>query len=332
MKKTSKETFNLGLFVVIGLFIFIAAIYFIGEQKNMFDKTFTISANFNNVNGLMQGNNVRYSGINVGTVKNINMINDSTINVELVINEKMVKHIKKDAIATIGSDGLVGNMIVNIIPGQGLAGPIAPGDNIKSYTKIGTGEMLYTLNTTNENAALLTSKLLDIVNSITKGKGTLGMLINDTIAANDIKETLNNLKLTSVQTNNTMLKLNSLIAEIDLEESVAGVLLNDTTEANKVRHIISNLETSSLEIQSVITNLNETIINLKEGEGAVNYLSNDPELVKQLKESIKSINEGTDKFNQNMEALKHNFLTRGYFKKLEKEEQKAEKKAEKEKN
>ncbi len=325
MKKTSKETFNLGLFVVIGLILFVAAVYFIGEQKNMFDKAFTISANFNNVNGLMQGNNVRYSGINVGTVKNINMINDSTINVELVINEKMVKHIKKDAIATIGSDGLVGNMIVNIIPGQGLAGPVSPGDNIKSYTKIGTGEMLNTLNTTNENAALLTSKLLDIVNSITKGKGALGMLINDTIVANDIKETLNNLKLTSAQTNNTMLKLNSLIAEIDLEESVAGVLLDDTTEANKVRHIISNLETSSLGIQSVITNLNETITNLKEGEGAVNYLSNDPELVKQLEESIKYINEGTDKFNQSMEALKHNFLTRGYFKKLEKEEQKAEK-------
>lgn len=144
MKKTSKETFNLGLFVIIGMAIFIAAIYFIGEQKNMFDKTFTISANFNNVNGLMQGNNVRYSGINVGTVKNINMINDSTINVELVINEKMVKHIKKDAIATIGSDGLVGNMIVNIIPGEGSAQPISQGDIIESYTKIGTGEMLNT--------------------------------------------------------------------------------------------------------------------------------------------------------------------------------------------
>lgn len=325
MKKTSKETFNLGLFVIIGLVIFIAAIYFIGDQKNMFDKTFTISSNFNNVNGLMQGNNVRYSGINVGTVKNIEMINDSTINVELIINEKMVKHIKKDAIATIGSDGLVGNMIVNIIPGEGLSQPISQGDVIKSFTKIGTGEMLNTLNTTNENAALLTSKLLDIVNSITKGKGTLGMLINDTIASNDIKETLNNLKLTSIEANKTMLHLNSLISEIDMEESVAGVLLNDTIEANKVRYIISNLETSSLEIQSTITNLNETITNLKEGDGAINYLSNDEEFVKQIEESLKNINEGTEKFDENMEALKHNFLTRGYFKKLEKEEKKAEK-------
>jgi phospholipid/cholesterol/gamma-HCH transport system substrate-binding protein len=236
----------------------------------------------------------------------------------------MVEHIKKDAIATIGSDGLVGNMIVNIIPGGGDAQPITQGDVIKTYTKIGTGEMLNTLNTTNENAALLTSKLLDIVNSITKGKGTLGMLINDTIASNDIKETLNNLKLTSIQTNRTMLQLNSLISEIDMEESVAGVLLNDTTEANKIRHIISNLETSSLEIQTVITNLNETINQLKDGGGAVNYLSNNPEFVKNLDESIKSINEGTEKFNEVMEALKHNFLTRGYFKKLEKEEKRAE--------
>ncbi|HLV38518.1 MlaD family protein [Xanthomarina sp.] len=325
MKKTKKETFNLGLFVVIGMVILITAVYFIGEKKNMFDKTFTISANFNNVNGLMHGNNVRYSGINVGTVKNIDMINDTTINVELLINQKMVHHIKKDAIATIGSDGLVGNMIVNIIPGVGSTESVNQGDIISTYTKIGTGEMLNTLNTTNENAALLTSKLLDIVNNITKGKGTLGMLINDTIAANDIKNTLNNLKLTSQEANKTMLQLNALINQIDLKESVAGVLLNDTVEANKVRRIISNLEISSIEIQSVITNLNETITNLKEGEGAVNYLSNDPDFVKQIEESLRNIHEGTEKFDENMEALKHNFLTRGYFRKLEKEERKAEK-------
>jgi phospholipid/cholesterol/gamma-HCH transport system substrate-binding protein len=325
MKKTSKETFNLGLFVIIGMVIFIVAIYFIGEQKNMFDKTFTISANFNNVNGLMQGNNVRYSGINVGTVKNINMINDSTINVELIINEKMVQHIKKDAIATIGSDGLVGNMIVNIIPGKGPAEPITQGDVIKSYSKIGTDEMLNTLNTTNENAALLTSKLLDIVNSINKGKGTLGMLIKDTLVANNVKLTLENLEHASLEANKTILSLNSKINKIDMKNSVAGVILNDTTEANKVRHIISNLETSSLEIHAVIANLNETITNLKEGDGAVNYLSNDPEFVKQIEESLKYIREGTEKFDENMEALKHNFLTRGYFRKLEKEERKAEK-------
>ncbi len=119
MKKETGNTLRVGIFVIAGLTLFIAAIYLIGQNQNMFKKTFTISANFNNVSGLMQGNNVRYSGINIGTVKDITMVNDSTITVDMNIDEKMVKHIKKDAIATIGTDGLVGNMIVNIIPGGG---------------------------------------------------------------------------------------------------------------------------------------------------------------------------------------------------------------------
>lgn len=322
MKKTTSQKLNLGVFVIIGLLIFITAIYFIGERQNIFAKTFSINSNFNNVNGLMQGNNVRYSGINVGTVKMISMINDSTINVTMIIEDKMRPHIRKDAIATIGIDGLVGNMIVNIIPGEGNVEVISPGDTIVSYSKIGTDEMLNTLSTTNENAALLTSKLLNIANAITSGKGTLGMLINDTIASNELKQTIHYLKLTSLEANETIKDVNNIVNSIDINESVAGVLLNNPDEAQKVKDMITNLNQSSQEIKSAIDNLNETITNFKEGEGAFNYISHDEDLVKSLKESIENINEGTDKFNQNMEALKHNFLTRGYFKKLEREEKK----------
>jgi len=118
MKKTTSEKLKLGVFVILGLILFVTGIYFIGQKQNLFGKMITISANFNNVSGLQHGNNVRYSGINVGTVKSITMVNDSTIKIDMNIEEKMVKHIKKDAIATIGTDGLVGNMIVNIIPGK----------------------------------------------------------------------------------------------------------------------------------------------------------------------------------------------------------------------
>ena len=322
MEKTTSEKLKLGIFVIIGLLLFVVAVYLIGNRQNMFVKTFNISANFNNVNGLMQGNNVRYSGINVGTVKTISMVNDSTINVNMVIEEKMVKHIKKDAIATIGTDGLVGNMIVNIIPGKGDAGIISSGDIIKSYTKIGTGEMLNTLNVTNENAALLTAELLEITNSITNGKGTLGMLINDTITANNIKLAINNLKHASIEANKLVRDINSIVTDINIDESVAGVLLNDSIEAQKIKNIITNFDESSKDIKMVITNLNETISNIKDGEGAFNYLTNDEEFVKNLEESIKNINEGTNKFKQNMEALKHNFLTRSYFRKLERQAKK----------
>ncbi len=322
MRKTTSEKLKLGVFVIISLLIFVVAIYLIGQRQNIFAKTFSISANFNNVNGLIQGNNVRYSGINVGTVKTISMVNDSTINVVMFIEEKMVNHIKKDAIATIGTDGLVGNMIVNIIPGQGKDGGISPGDTIESYTKIGTADMLNTLSVTNENAALLTAKLLSIADAMADSKGTFGMLINDTIVSANLKQTVNQLHIMSVEASKAMKELNSIVSSINFNESIAGTLLNDTIQAQKMKNIISNLNDSSKDIKSVITNLNETVANVKDGDGALNYLSNNAEFVKTLEETIKNINEGTDKFNQNMEALKHNFLTKGYFRKLERQEKK----------
>jgi len=325
MKKTAKEKLELGVFVIIGLLIFIVSIYFIGQRQNIFAKTFSISTNFNNVNGLINGNNVRYSGINVGTVKAITMINDSTINVVMVIEEKMINHIKKDAIATIGTDGLVGNMIVNIIPGDGINGLISSGDVIKSYTKIGTSDMLNTLSVTNENAALLTAKLLKIADAMADSKGTFGMLINDTIVSTNLKQTVKQLRIMSIEASRSMKELNSIISSINFNESIAGTLLNDSLQSVKMKNIIANLEDSSTEIKGVITNMDAAITNVKEGEGALNYLSNDAGFVKSLKETIKNINEGTDKFNQNMEALKHNFLTRSYFRKLEREQKKSKK-------
>ena len=325
MKKTAKEKLELGVFVIIGLLIFIVSIYFIGQRQNIFAKTFSISTNFNNVNGLINGNNVRYSGINVGTVKAITMINDSTINVVMVIEEKMINHIKKDAIATIGTDGLVGNIIVNIIPGDGINGLISSGDVIKSYTKIGTSDMLNTLSVTNENAALLTAKLLKIADAMADSKGTFGMLINDTIVSTNLKQTVKQLRIMSIEASRSMKELNSIISSINFNQSIAGTLLNDSLQSVKMKNIIANLEDSSTEIKGVITNMDATITNVKEGEGALNYLSNDAEFVKSLKETIKNINEGTDKFNQNMEALKHNFLTRSYFRKLEREQKKSKK-------
>ena len=329
MKKTSSEKLKLGLFVIIGLFLFVMAVYLIGVNQNMFGKKATINANFNNVNGLQLGNNVRYSGINIGTVKNILMINDSTINVAMNIEENMLKHIKKDAIATIGTDGLVGNMIVNIIPGKGNVPVVTSGDEIRSYTKIGTDDMLNTLSVTNENAALLTAKLLKVADALADSKGTFGMLIKDTLMSTNLKITMNQLRITSIEASKAMRELNGIISSVNFNESVAGSLLNDTIQTKKVTSIITNLDESSKEIKNVIYKLNETITNIKDGEGAINYLSNDAELVKSFEEMMKNINEGTAKFNENMEALKHNFLTRGYFKKLERQQQREIKKEKK---
>lgn len=323
MEKTTTEKIRLGLFVITGLTFFVLAIYFIGNKQQMFGKTNQLTAIFDNVGGLQLGNNVRFSGINVGTVRGIEIINDTTINVEMQIDKKIFQFIKKDAIATIGSDGLVGSVIINIIPGKGNAAQVIPGDVIKSNKRVRTDDMLNTLNTTNLNAAKLTTELLKITDDINNGKGTIGVLIRDTIMAKDLKETIHYLKITTKKTSETIDNLNNQIASLDNKNNVIGVI-KDTVVANKIKKVVDNLNKSSQEINKVVTNLNATIVNIKDGKGALNYLSNDPKLVVKIDSTMTNINDASKKLNQNLEALKHNWFFRGYFKKIEK--QKAAKK------
>jgi phospholipid/cholesterol/gamma-HCH transport system substrate-binding protein len=318
MEKTTSEKIRLGLFVIIGLSFFVIAIYFIGSKQQMFGKTDHLTAVFNNVGGLQLGNNVRFSGINIGSVREIKIINDTTINVDMQIEKSYFQYIKKDAIASIGSDGLVGSVIINIIPGKGIESNVVAGDIIKSVNRIRTDDMMSTLNVTNQNAARLTADLLKITNDINNGNGTIGVLLRDSTMSNDLKETIHNLKLTSQKTTQTIDNLNTQIASFDNKNNVIGVL-KDTVVANKIKKVVINLNHSSEEINKVVTNLNATILNIKEGKGAINYLANDQKLVKQIDSTMSNINEASKKLNENLEALKHNWFFRGYFKKMEKQ-------------
>lgn len=326
MSKKDSQKIRLGTFIVIGTILLMTAIYLIGNNENIFRKTFSISSLYNNVNGLQIGNNVRYSGINIGTVKSIEMENNMKIRVTMSLEEKMLPYIKKDAIATIGSDGLVGNMIVNIIPGSENLYPIEPGDEIKSYSRIGTEDILETLNTTSDNAALLISNLLSITQSLKEGEGPLGKLINDSIMAIDIEYTFKNLRSASSEAKKSLSELNSVISSIDLKNSVAGKLLNDSISAQKIDSIIDNILVSSNEIQKTSYDLNAIMKEISNENGLVKFLSTDSTFVNKLDRTIQNLEEGTGRFNENMEALKHNFLFRGYFRKLERQQAKENKK------
>lgn len=326
MEKTTSQKIQLGVFVVLGMLILIAALYFIGNRQHIFTKNIPVFAEFENVNGLQIGNNVRYSGINVGTVSKIRMLEESRILVQMMVEESTGSFIKKDAIATIGSDGLVGSMVVNILPGNENLAAIVPGDTIATYSRIGADDMLSTLNVTNENAALLTSDLLKITNKILEAKGTLGVLVSDTLLAQDIKLTLENLKETSAQTNRAMRKINRELSGINLNESVAGTLLTDTISKDRIEDVIKNLDSSANSIVEITRNVEKMIKEIKEGEGALNYLTQDESLVRNLDTTMINIKESSIKMNENMEALRHNFFFRGYFRKLEKQQRKEERK------
>lgn len=323
MEKSTSRTIRLGILVLTGTLIFTVAVYLIGQKQDMFRNTFTIRAMFNNVNGLQRGNNVRFSGINVGSVMAVDIQNDSTVEVTLRIREDVRKFIRKDALVTIGTDGLMGNMLVNITPGASHADIIDDNDLLNSFSRIKTDDILKTLNMTNENAAMLTRSLLDITEEIQHGKGTLSYLVYDTTLRMQLYQSIRNLRLATEKTNSLLSDVQLMTADIDAGKGLAGYLLRDSSTIIQLERTMHNLQRAALEINKSTDSLQLFIQKLNTGKGAIPTLWQDTTLVNDLRSTLKNLNQGTQKFDENMEAMKHSFLTRKYFKEQEKEAKKS---------
>ena len=313
---------RLGLFVIIGTLFLVMALYFIGNNQNLFGSRFTVHAIFKNVSGLQKGNNVRFSGINVGTVRDIEMINDTSVLVSFILKEEMNQFIRRDAIASLGTDGLLGNRIINVIPGDGSDRLINDGDTLKVYHGIDEDEMFSLLERTNYNVAVITNNLVDILKDVKDGKGAVGRLISDSTLANDINETVSNLNASSKRAVEILDELDRNITNVSEGKGTVGMLLNDTTLANNINRIFEEIHASTSNVEEISRDIRELVTQIQSGSGLTGSVISDSTMVNSLEESLENIRQGTESFNQNMEAMKHHFLFRGYFKKLEKEEKK----------
>lgn len=334
MAKEIRNTIRLGIFVTIGVVLFTVAVYLMGNQKNMFGAKFYLNTVVSNANGLRVGNNVRYAGIVIGSVDDIVIVNDSTLRIEMMLEDRVKNFIRKDAIASIGTDGLVGNVIVNISPGSGSEPRVKEGDTIDSYTRIDANEMLETLGSTNYNVALLSKKLLDISTNLNEGQGTLPLLIRDAEMAAEVTQTLKNLHRVTENLTQTSLQLRRAMDGVSKGEGTLGYLLHDQTLPNQLenltsrldsllivqtRPVLDDLQQSSADIAAASAQLKAATQSLNSGSGLAATILRDTATANDLRKILENLDEGTARFSQNMEALKHNFFFRGYFKKLEKE-------------
>ena len=203
-KQTPKFKARLGLFVIVGLAIFALAIFIIGKQKNLFNPVFSLTTRFNNVSGLQVGNAVRFSGINVGTVDNIKIINDTTVQVNMMIKQDVQQFIKIDSEAGIGSEGIIGDRLIILTSGGSQSKTVKDGQVISSYEPVETDEIMQSLQITAGNAAIASEEITEILAKINSGDGTLGKLINDESIADNIDKTIVNLKKSSKGLNENM--------------------------------------------------------------------------------------------------------------------------------
>jgi len=204
MPKEKNYKWKLGLFSVVALFVAIAAIYYIGKQRNKFGSVIHVNALFNSVSGLKMGGNVRMGGIDIGTVDGIELVTDTTVEVQMIIQRRVQKFIKKDAKAAISSEGLMGDKVVTITAGTPGQPSVTDGDSLATLKPIETDQIMASLKTSADNAAIITHNLADISSRINNGKGALGKLLKDTALSANISATVKNLKKGSEGLNENM--------------------------------------------------------------------------------------------------------------------------------
>jgi phospholipid/cholesterol/gamma-HCH transport system substrate-binding protein len=201
---TQKFKIRLGLFIAGGLALFVIAIFFIGKQKNLFNPVFSLTATFYNVSGLQVGNNVRFSGINVGTVDNIKIINDSTVRVEMLIRKNVQRFIRTDCEAGIGSSGIIGDRVLIISQGTSDAPVVKDGQPIGSKEPVEMDAIMASLRVTAYNAEIVSDELAQIMIKVNSGQGTIGRLIQDTSIAENLSQTMVNIRKSSKGLNENM--------------------------------------------------------------------------------------------------------------------------------
>lgn len=238
MNKDTGSNWKLGMFVIVGLLLFILTIYFVGKQQNMFGNTFHIKTQFRTVSGLKVGNNVRFSGINVGTINEIQLVNDSTVVVDLIIEEEVQKYIKTDAMASIGSDGLMGDKVMTISPGSSSNQIIKDNAFITSKSPVEMEDLMKSVKKSVDNAGIITAQLAEFTNSMNNGNGTLSKLMNDKEFANSLKNTLANLEVSTKEFSRFTSSMNN-------GNGVLSKLVNDQSLGIKLDSTMSNLESGT---------------------------------------------------------------------------------------
>ena len=275
------------------------AVFIIGKQKNMFDPVFKLTSTFLNVSGLQVGNNIRFSGINVGTVDNITIINDSMVRVDMLVRQEVKKFIKSDSKVSIGSEGLIGNRLLTITQGSPNAPIVAKNQQLQSIEPVETDAIIASLKVTVANTEVVTKQAADMMLKINSGKGTLGRIIHDTEIAQNISNSIVNFENTSEELDKTMSSTRNSLALI----------------MQSLQLTADNAKVSTKQLEEIMTGINN-------GQGTVGRLLYDTVTSNNIDMTITNLKSSSKALDENLEALKHNIFFRGYFKKKEKENNK----------
>lgn len=348
MKKKQRKSLIVGIFVTLGVSIFILAIYLVGTKENLFGSPVTVAAIFEDVQGLREGDNVRLSGIDIGTVNSLSIMNDNRVFILMNLESEQVKFVKKDSRVTIGSEGLMGSKVVMILPGSIEATPIAEYDTLVSVEQVDIDDILIEVNKSSENIAIVSSELISITQKINRGDGIFGKIFTDTTLTQNLDDATRNISYITENLYSLSEKVSSgqgivgkLFADTSLTQEIGAAGQNIDEITNNLREITekinkgegvfgrmftdtsltNNLYQSSTNLQETSRSLMLLADRLNSDSSALNLLIDDPVFADSLKILLDRLNTGVVEATDAADAVQRSGLIRLFSKKKEKEKQ-----------
>ncbi|MGV3508954.1 MAG: MlaD family protein [Sphingobacteriaceae bacterium] len=316
----NRRQITVGVFIFIRLIIFVLGIFTLGSERKAFIESFNINVVFDDIQGLKSGDNVWFSGVKIGTIKKIQFYGTSQVQVFMNIEEEARKYIHKDASASIGSDGLIGNRII-VLTGGSLKYPfIEDGDRVRVQTTISTDEIMKTFQVNNKNLVDITNDFKTLSKNLVEGKGAAGALLSDEQIAQNFKSIVNNLKATTEAANRMTVELNSFSRTLNTKDGLVNKLATDTVVFARLQSSVTEFQKAAKSASALTENLNNASSKLNQSDNAAGLLLNDKETAEQIKRIMQNLEGSSQKLDEDLKALQSNFLFRGYFKKKAKEE------------
>jgi phospholipid/cholesterol/gamma-HCH transport system substrate-binding protein len=321
MKLTkNKKAIVVSLFTLTGIGIFVLGVLTLGGQHKLFVSNISIKASFENVSGLMAGNNVWFQGVTIGTVKSISFSSRSQVIVQMNIERKSCKFIPADAKAKIGSDGLMGNRIV-VIEGGNLSGPsIYDGDTLQAEKSLTTDDLVNTLQKNNLNLLEITANLKTVSKDLASGKGPIGTLLRDQSLATNISDVVSTLKQAAVNTRQVTAEMANFSSKLQDSGTFTHELITDTLIFSRLRSTLLQVQEVTRTVNTAANNLQAATQGLNDTSKPVGALLHDSNLKETIRELLDNMVQDSKKLNEDLEAVQHNFLFRGYFRRKAKQQ------------
>jgi phospholipid/cholesterol/gamma-HCH transport system substrate-binding protein len=315
-----KRAVTVGVFIFIGLCIFVTGILLLGGQQKTFEKKIRVKAVFDDVGGLHEGNNVWFSGVKIGTVRKMQFVGTSQVEVIMSIEKDAQQYIRRNAKARISSEGFIGNKIVVIYGGTTQAPVIDTSDILGIEKGLGPEEIMETFQQNNKNLLEITQDFKVIANSLAAGEGSAGKLLTDESLFNSLKATAGTLSQASASARQLTADMAAYTSRLQTKGSLTNDLVTDTVIFNRLRTTANQLEDLAAKANEITNDLKLASTNLNNPQTPIGTLLQDEDAATNLKNTLKNLQSGSEKLDENMEALQHNFLLRGFFRKKAKRE------------